>query len=190
MSSKAVSSSAKPHTFEVLDQIVALKTLIVIHRALREVDQTFHEEVINYSRSWSHMLNMSHFKDDSSPNAWVRSYVFLEERLECFRVLKYDVEIDPPRTNDLDTPDLLEHLPALQLFSALPTRIGSFQSTLSTSDFSSIWFISLTSSFANNIDILMKQLEQFKAQEKLMKKKKEKRKGNIESHEDAPNWTY
>lgn len=47
---------------------VALKTLIVIHRALREVDQTFHEEVINYSRSRTHMLNMSHFKDDSSPN--------------------------------------------------------------------------------------------------------------------------
>ncbi|CAH2079485.1 unnamed protein product [Thlaspi arvense] len=99
---------------------VALKTLIVIHRALREVDQTFHEEVINYSRSRSHMLNMSHFKDDSSPNAWdysawVRSYaLFLEERLECFRVLKYDVEIDPSKTKDLDTPDLLEQLPALQ----------------------------------------------------------------------------
>lgn len=30
-------------------------------------------------------------------SAWVRSYaLFLEERLECFRVLKYDVEIDPP----------------------------------------------------------------------------------------------
>lgn len=99
---------------------VALKTLIVIHRALREVDQTFHEEVINYSRSRSHMLNMSHFKDDSSPNAWVYSTwvrfyaLFLEERLECFRVLKYDVEIDPPRTKELDTPDLLEQLPALQ----------------------------------------------------------------------------
>ncbi|KAJ4881338.1 putative clathrin assembly protein [Raphanus sativus] len=99
---------------------VALKTLIVIHRALREVDQTFHEEVINYSRSRTHMLNMSHFKDDSSPNAWVYSAwvrfyaLFLEERLECFRVLKYDVEIDPPRTKELDTPDLLEQLPALQ----------------------------------------------------------------------------
>jgi hypothetical protein len=113
------------------------------------VDQTFHEEVINYSRSRSHMLNMSHFKDDSGPNgsrllftfvesflykklfgsliflsplfsawaysAWVRFYaLFLEERLECFRVLKYDVEVDPPRTKDLDTPDLLEQLPALQ----------------------------------------------------------------------------
>lgn len=95
------------------------------------MDQTFHEEVINYSRSRSHMLNMSHFKDDSGPNgsrllftfvesflykklfgsliflsplfsawaysAWVRFYaLFLEERLECFRVLKYDVEVDPP----------------------------------------------------------------------------------------------
>jgi len=45
-----------------------LKTLIVIHRALREVDPTFHEELINYGRSRSHMLNMAHFKDDSSPN--------------------------------------------------------------------------------------------------------------------------
>ncbi|XP_044464774.1 putative clathrin assembly protein At5g35200 [Mangifera indica] len=100
---------------------VALKTLIVIHRALREVDPTFHGEVINYGRSRSHMLNMAHFKDDSSPNAWdysawVRCYaLFLEERLECFHVLKCDVETDRPRTKDLDTAELLEHLPALQL---------------------------------------------------------------------------
>ncbi|KAI4335671.1 hypothetical protein L6164_014299 [Bauhinia variegata] len=99
---------------------VALKTLIVIHRALREVDPTFHEELINYGKTRSHMLNMAHFKDDSSPNAWgysawVRAYaLFLEERLECFRVLKYDVEIDRPRTKDCDTPELLEQLPALQ----------------------------------------------------------------------------
>ncbi|CAH9076152.1 unnamed protein product [Cuscuta epithymum] len=99
---------------------VALKTLIVIHRALREVDPTFHEELINYGRSRNRMLNMSHFKDDSSPNAWdysawVRSYaLYLEERLECFRVLKYDVESDRTKTNDLDTPDLLEQLPSLQ----------------------------------------------------------------------------
>jgi hypothetical protein len=111
-----------------------MKTLIVIHRALREVDPTFHEELINYGKSRSHMLNMAHFKDDSSPNGtyslspilfffledtfllkfelfiyeivlfccpawdysgWVRTYaLFLEERLECFRVLKYDIETD------------------------------------------------------------------------------------------------
>ncbi|KAL3623974.1 hypothetical protein CASFOL_032790 [Castilleja foliolosa] len=99
---------------------VALKTLIVIHRAFREVDPTFQEEIINYGRSRSHMLNLAHFKDDSSPNAWdysawVRAYaLFLEERLECFRVLKYDLEADRMRTKDLDTKELLEHLPALQ----------------------------------------------------------------------------
>ncbi|CAK9138570.1 unnamed protein product, partial [Ilex paraguariensis] len=106
---------AKTHNWAV-----ALKTLIVIHRALREVDPTFQEELINYGRSRSHILNLAHFKDDSSPNAWdysawVRTYaLFLEERLECFRVLKYDVEADRPRTKDLDTPELLEQLPSLQ----------------------------------------------------------------------------
>ncbi|CAI0389176.1 unnamed protein product [Linum tenue] len=111
---------------------VALKTLVVIHRALREVDPTFHEELINYGRSRSHMLNMSHFKDDSSPNAWdysawLRTYaLFLEERLESFRILKYDIETEHllsltnsltnllQRTKDLETAELLEQLPALQ----------------------------------------------------------------------------
>ncbi|KAL4589825.1 hypothetical protein LXL04_002735 [Taraxacum kok-saghyz] len=99
---------------------VALKTLIIIHRALREVDPTFQEELLNYGRTSNHLLNLSHFKDDSSPNAWdysawVRTYaLFLEERLECFRVLKYDVETERLRTRDLDTPELLEQLPALQ----------------------------------------------------------------------------
>jgi len=66
------------------------------------------------------MLNMAYFKDDSSAeawdySAWVRIYaLYLEERLECFRVLKYDVETDPPRTKDLDTVALLDHLPPLQ----------------------------------------------------------------------------
>ncbi|XP_075474211.1 putative clathrin assembly protein At5g35200 [Primulina tabacum] len=99
---------------------VALKTLIVIHRALKEVDPTFQEELINYGRSRGHILNLAHFKDDSSPNAWdysawVRCYaLYLEERLECFRILKYDIEADHLRTKDLDTPELLEHLPSLQ----------------------------------------------------------------------------
>ncbi|CAM8940095.1 unnamed protein product [Rhodiola kirilowii] len=106
---------AKTHNWAV-----ALKTLIVIHRALREVDPSFQEELINYGASRSHMLNMAHFKDDSSPNAWeysawVRAYaLFLEERMECYRVLKYDVAADRVRTKDLDTAELLEQLPALQ----------------------------------------------------------------------------
>ncbi|XP_068652701.1 putative clathrin assembly protein At5g35200 [Aristolochia californica] len=99
---------------------VALKTLIVIHRALREADPTFRDELISYSRSRVRMLNVSHFKDDSSPNAWdysawVRSYaLFLEEKLECYRILKYDVEAESSQTKGLNTTELLEQLPALQ----------------------------------------------------------------------------
>ncbi|MQL79676.1 hypothetical protein Taro_012110 [Colocasia esculenta] len=110
---------------------VALKTLIVIHRTLREGDPTFREELLNYSHR-GHILQISNFKDDSSPlawdcSAWVRTYaLFLEERLECFRVLKYDIEAERlvktpqssakghSRTRLLPCDDLLDQLPALQ----------------------------------------------------------------------------
>ncbi|GKD05007.1 putative clathrin assembly protein, partial [Tanacetum coccineum] len=110
---------------------VALKTLIVIHRALREGDPTFREELLNFQQR-GHVLQLANFKDDSSPiawdcSAWVRTYgLFLEERLECFKALKYDIEserIPKPtqgddkgysRTRDLDSEKLLEHLPSLQ----------------------------------------------------------------------------
>jgi len=45
---------------------VAIKALIVIHRTLREGDPTFREEILNYSRR-GHILQISNFKDDSSP---------------------------------------------------------------------------------------------------------------------------
>ncbi|XWS63946.1 hypothetical protein CRYUN_Cryun06bG0145100 [Craigia yunnanensis] len=110
---------------------VALKTLIVIHRALREGDPTFREELLNFSQR-ARILQLSNFKDDSSPiawdcSAWVRTYaLFLEERLECFRILKYDIEAerlprpaqgedkDYSRTSELDSEELLDQLPALQ----------------------------------------------------------------------------
>ncbi|KAK3027665.1 hypothetical protein RJ639_041902 [Escallonia herrerae] len=110
---------------------VALKTLIVIHRTLREGDPTFREELLNFQQR-GRVLQLSNFKDDSSPiawdcSAWVRTYaLFLEERLECFRVLKYDIEserIPRPgqgqekgysRTRELDSEELLEQLSALQ----------------------------------------------------------------------------
>ncbi|GAB2267408.1 hypothetical protein Dimus_002391 [Dionaea muscipula] len=111
--------------------IVAMKVLIVIHRTLREGDPTFREELLNYSHR-GHILQISNFKDDSSPlawdcSAWVRTYaLFLEERLECFRVLKYDIEAERltrpspgtskvySRTRLLGCDELLEQLPALQ----------------------------------------------------------------------------
>ncbi|XP_058731155.1 putative clathrin assembly protein At2g01600 [Vicia villosa] len=110
---------------------VALKTLIVIHRLLREGDPTLREEIVNFSQR-GRILQLSNFKDDSSPiawdcSAWVRTYaLFLEERLECFRILKYDIEAERlpkasqgqekghSKTRDLDSEELLEQLPALQ----------------------------------------------------------------------------
>lgn len=51
----------------LINSQVALKTLIVIHRALREVDHSFCEELINHSRGRALMFNLSHFRDESSP---------------------------------------------------------------------------------------------------------------------------
>ncbi|KAI3730666.1 hypothetical protein L1987_61838 [Smallanthus sonchifolius] len=111
---------------------VALKTLIVIHRALRDGDPTFREELLNFQQR-GRVLQLANFKDDSSPiawdcSAWVRTYgLFLEERLECFRVLKYDIEAERiprpaqgednkgySRTRNLESEELLEQLPSLQ----------------------------------------------------------------------------
>ncbi|KAF8398978.1 hypothetical protein HHK36_014843 [Tetracentron sinense] len=117
---------AKTHNWTV-----ALKTLVVIHRTLREGDPTFREELLNFSQR-GRVLQLSNFKDDSSPiawdcSAWVRTYaLFLEERLECFRILKYDIEAERlprpaqgqekgySRTRDLGSEELLEQLPYLQ----------------------------------------------------------------------------
>ncbi|AEE85135.1 ENTH/ANTH/VHS superfamily protein [Arabidopsis thaliana] len=118
--------------------VVAIKVLIVIHRTLREGDPTFREELLNYSHR-GHILRISNFKDDTSPlawdcSAWIRTYaLFLEERLECYRVLKYDIEAErlpkgsgassknvdfnasqTYRTRMLSDEELLEQLPALQ----------------------------------------------------------------------------
>jgi len=111
--------------------IVALKTLVVIHRLLRDGDPTFREELLNFTQRVQ-ILQLSNFKDDSSPiawdySSWVRTYgLFLEERLQCFRILKYDVESERlpkqgqgpekghSRTRELDSQDLLEQMPALQ----------------------------------------------------------------------------
>ncbi|KAI3709064.1 hypothetical protein L2E82_38798 [Cichorium intybus] len=107
---------------------VAIKTLIVFHRTLREGDPSFREELLNYSPPGQLFL-ISSFKDDSSPlawdcSAWVRAYGrFIEERLECYRVLKYDVESEHLTKYEIETfsrrrlrsgDELLEQLSAMQ----------------------------------------------------------------------------
>ncbi|KAK8356910.1 hypothetical protein V6Z12_A05G385600 [Gossypium hirsutum] len=66
------------------------------------------------------LLNLTHLRDDSSPetwnySVWIRGYaLYLEERAECFNALKYDVDKDQSRNRRLNTPDLLDQLPVLQ----------------------------------------------------------------------------
>lgn len=59
---------------------VALKTLIVIHRLLREGDPTFREELLNFSQR-ARILQLSNFKDDSSPIGCSCSPEFNKEKL-------------------------------------------------------------------------------------------------------------
>ncbi|KAH0706519.1 hypothetical protein KY289_011595 [Solanum tuberosum] len=111
--------------------IVVIKTLIVIHRVLREGDPSFKEELLRCSQR-GYIFQLSNFKDDSSHlgwdcSAWVRTYaLFLEERLECFRTMKNDIVAERStkpsvginkvhcRTRLLNGEELLEQLPALQ----------------------------------------------------------------------------
>ncbi|XWS73147.1 hypothetical protein CRYUN_Cryun02cG0100600 [Craigia yunnanensis] len=107
------------HLAKTRTWMVALKTLIIVHRALR-VDPSFNQELINLGRARGFVLNLAHFIDDLSPQAWnysvwIRTYaLYLEERIECFHVLKYDVDKDQSRNRRLDTAHLLEQLPVLQ----------------------------------------------------------------------------
>ncbi|KAE8778319.1 putative clathrin assembly protein [Hordeum vulgare] len=61
-------SAPSPCLSKTRNWAVVLKTLIVIHRALREVDPSFLDELMSNGRSSGQMLHMSYFKDDSSPN--------------------------------------------------------------------------------------------------------------------------
>ena len=80
--------------------LVTLKTLIVFHRLLREVDPTFQEEVLKYGERTSNrrMLRLEGFADHATKetwdlSAWIRVYsVYLDERLEVFRVFHFDPE--------------------------------------------------------------------------------------------------
>ncbi|KAM3383529.1 putative clathrin assembly protein [Capsicum galapagoense] len=106
---------AKTHTWQV-----ALKALIVIHRAMREVDVSFLHELVNYSAHRGHLLNLTHFKDDSSANAWdystwIRLYaLYLEEYLECYSLVRYDFQRERKRMKEVNTPTLIQTIPCLQ----------------------------------------------------------------------------
>ncbi|GAU49086.1 hypothetical protein TSUD_137710 [Trifolium subterraneum] len=112
---------------------VVLKTLIIFHRAMRELDTSVWEELINYSTRRGYLIDLSHFHDTSIPNAldyscWIRNYgLYLGERLRCFVIVHHDVAAYTSKYSQrLDTKELLEQLPALQnlLFRLLDSKPG------------------------------------------------------------------
>mmetsp|Transcript_19102 Transcript_19102/g.32780 ORF Transcript_19102/g.32780 Transcript_19102/m.32780 type:complete len:600 (-) Transcript_19102:1700-3499(-) len=117
--------------------LVTLKTMVVFHRLLREVDPSFQEELIRYQeRTGAHrLLRLDGFADHTTKatwdySAWIRVYsVYLDERLGVFKSMKFDPEVESgsPRTQAAGTEaspesklkncgaaELLEKLPQVQ----------------------------------------------------------------------------
>ncbi|CAN1853750.1 Putative clathrin assembly protein At2g25430 [Linum perenne] len=70
------------------DWVVALKSLILVHRLLNEGDPLFQDEILYATRRGARLLNMSDFKDEAHSSSWdhsafVRTYaLYLDQRLE------------------------------------------------------------------------------------------------------------
>lgn len=72
------------------DWIVALKSLMLVHRVLIEGHPSFEEEIVFSTRRGMRVLNLSDFRDEAHSNSWdhagfVRLYAaYLDERVESF----------------------------------------------------------------------------------------------------------
>lgn len=102
--------------------LVTLKTLIVFHRLMREVDPSFQEELIRFQdRTGAHrLLRLDGFADHTTKetwdySAWIRVYsVYLDERVGVFKSMKFDPEQEG--TSD----SKLKSCPAAELLEKLP----------------------------------------------------------------------
>lgn len=72
------------------DWVVALKTLVLVHRLIADGDPIFQTEIVRATRRGARLLNMSDFRDEAHSNSWdlssfVRCYaLYLDQRLECY----------------------------------------------------------------------------------------------------------
>ncbi|KAK3043734.1 hypothetical protein RJ639_001930 [Escallonia herrerae] len=70
------------------DWIVALKSLMLIHRLLSDGDLIFQQEIMYATRRGTRLLNMSDFRDEAHSSSWdhsafVRTYaLYLDQKLE------------------------------------------------------------------------------------------------------------
>uniref|UniRef100_A0A1D1ZD47 Putative clathrin assembly protein At4g32285 n=1 Tax=Anthurium amnicola TaxID=1678845 RepID=A0A1D1ZD47_9ARAE len=83
------------------DWIVALKTLMLVHRLMADGDPAFQQEILYATRKGTRLLNMSDFRDEAHSHSWdhsafVRTYaLYLDQRLEC--ILYERKQAAPPR---------------------------------------------------------------------------------------------
>lgn len=106
--------------------LVTLKTLMVFHRLMREVDQSFQDELLKFQERYGprHILRLDTYADHTTKDtwdysSWIRCYsIYLDERLEAFKALKFDPEQDnnerDTRLKNCEAPELLELLPRAQ----------------------------------------------------------------------------
>lgn len=111
------------------DWLTALKTLITIHRLMRETDPSFLEELVKLASHLTNgkgrLLNMDNFIDRTNIEGrfdfseWVRAYgKYLDQQVETYAAINWFVEQEQPgsqsRLRTLVARDLLYQLPFLQ----------------------------------------------------------------------------
>eukprot|EP00884_Botryococcus_braunii_P012856 jgi/Botrbrau1/21571/Bobra.174_2s0068.2 len=131
------------------DWLTALKTLMVIHRLMRECDISFIQQLLKYSDSekhtrhqqkGSHILNMDNFIDTTNIEGrfefseYVRGYgKYLDEQLEVYARINFylspESTVEQSRLRSLNGKDLLFQLPVLQhlltsLVSCKPSNLA------------------------------------------------------------------
>jgi len=118
--------------------MVAVKTLTLIHRLIRDALPTFADEEMRHSSDTTPLMAVSHtFEDSSSPLAlefsfWVRSYSFyLSQSLRCKRIVNHGIFVENQSKTPkiFETVQLLEDLRSLQqlldcLLDCTPPREG------------------------------------------------------------------
>ncbi|KAA6422373.1 MAG: clathrin assembly factor [Trebouxia sp. A1-2] len=127
------------------DWLTALKTLMVMHRLMRESNISFVEELLKYSETVTqgkgHVLNMDNFIDTTNIEGrfeyseWVRAYgKYLDEQLEVYHKIAFYQEQEhsgeQSRLRQLPAQELLFQMPFLQkllrrLLDCKPTGAAS-----------------------------------------------------------------
>ncbi|XP_039164917.1 putative clathrin assembly protein At2g25430 [Eucalyptus grandis] len=85
---RACVSALSKRLSKTRDYIVALKSLVVIHRLLNDGDPIFHNEIMHATRRGARLLNLSDFRDEAHSSSWdhsafVRTYaMYLDQKLE------------------------------------------------------------------------------------------------------------